>query len=196
MSIAEIVGLVLTVASLAAVGSVLATLVITTRRDRHAEIRMRGVDAYAQWLAAHKTLTRGSLSFVAAFRALAAEHRDSEYFPLRREEAQRARAAWCDAMRELDRAEASLLAWSPDESIRQKLTQLEGVSAEALRIAINGPQRDFDRLTRQLRNQDERATELVRAATADPRGRGSRGPNALARVTAYTQSIIDHWAKR
>lgn len=196
MSISEIVGLVLTVASLAAAVSVMATLVILMRRDRHAEVRLRRVDAYAQWLAGRKAVTRASLSFLAAFRALAAERRDSQYFSLRRDEAQRTRAAWSDSMRELDRAEAALLAWSADPSIHEKLAQLKRVSPEALHKAISGHQQDVDQLTRQLRAEDQDAAKLVRAATTTARGPGPRGPGTLARVTAYTQSIVDHWTKR
>ncbi len=118
MSSEEVVGLMLTVALLSATAGTAVTAAVILRRSGMSQWRMRRVDAYARWLAAWMTLSRVSASFVAAFRALATERRDSEYFALRRHEAQRARAAWSDAMRELDRAEAALIAGTVAPSIR------------------------------------------------------------------------------
>lgn len=196
MSTDEIVGLILTTALFSGVGGVVLTAMIAAGRDRMAGIRARRMDAYARWLAARWTLTRASISFVAAFRALAAENRKSDYFGLRRHEAQRARSAWCDAIQELDCAEAALVTWSADPSIREHLAQFQAVPPDTLREAINSTQEDVDRLSQRLREADGHAAEFVRAATADTRARGSPHRAWFTRVGSYIESIVDHWGQR
>ena len=76
MSVAEVVGLLLTAGLLG--GTVGAAVVVwsTTRRQRARQKRVDLRDAYARWLAGRMTLSRASASFVAAFRSMAAETRD------------------------------------------------------------------------------------------------------------------------
>ena len=196
MSTGELVGLICTVALLAAVAGALVTAVVAGRHSRAAEIRLRRVDVYAQWLAAHFATTRASVSFVTAFRALAVVKQDSEYFSLRQEEAQRARAAWCDAMSELDRAEAALLVWSTDPSIRTHLARFERISPETLRSAIDGHRQNVARLIERLRNADDRAAEFVRAATKEARPRRLGHGETLSRIRAYVGSIVNHLSRK
>ncbi|MGB2985586.1 MAG: hypothetical protein WBE26_06855 [Phycisphaerae bacterium] len=196
MSQGEIVGLLLTVALLAAIVGAVLTAVAALRRDRAAELRTRQIDAYAQWLAARMTLSRASVSFVVAFRALAAQRRDSDYFLLRRDEAQRARADWCDARRELDRAEAVLVAWSDDPSIRKQLARFDLVAPDVLRLAINSDQGDVDRLAQRLHDADQRAAEFVHAATASTRASRFPARKRLTVAADYVESIVEHWTKR
>ncbi len=112
MSSGETVGLVL----LAVLCSVLPTaalaVVIAEWRFRKGDRCVRRLEAYAGWLAARTILSRASISFVSAFRSLAVEPVQSNYAALRSAEAQRARSAWSDALKELDRAEAALIIWS------------------------------------------------------------------------------------
>ncbi|MEK7757675.1 MAG: hypothetical protein AAB385_10740, partial [Planctomycetota bacterium] len=151
MSWDEIVGLALTAALIGgAVGAVLAALVARSGvalAERRAGLilaePLKGGSAdatqtYARWLAARLTFSRASASFVAAFRALAVERRDSPQFPLRLEEAQRARVSWSEASRDLDFAEAMLLTSVHDPAIDQRLGEFEHVSAEALRAVVAG----------------------------------------------------------
>lgn len=196
MSTAELIGLLATVVLFAGGVGVVATALLAARRGSAADARMRRIDAYAQWLAAYKTLARASTSFVAAFRALAAERRDAVYFSLRRDEAQRARAAWCDAMRELDRAEASLVAWSSDPSIHEQLARFRRAQPEALRVAIDGNQVDVDKLLHELHGADELAAEFVIRATVQAHDGESATRRLLARVVTHVETIVHHWSKK
>lgn len=196
MSTGELIGLLATVVLLAVVAGAAATAVVAARRGGAADARMRRIDVYAQWLAAHKTLARASTSFVAAFRALAAEHRDALYFSLRRDEAQRARAAWCDAMRELDRAEAALVAWVADPSIHKQLALFQRVRPEALRGAIDGDQADVDRLSHELYGANELAAKFVQQAIGQARGGQSATRRLLARAAKHAETIVHQWSKK
>lgn len=195
MPTGELIGLISTVTLLAAAAGAVVSAVVVVRRDRAAEIRLRRVDVYAQWLASYLAATRASVSFVTAFRALAVVKRDSEYFSLRQDEAQRARTAWSDAMGELDHAVAALLVWSVDESIRSRLGRFERVSPETLRATIDGHRRNVARLIQRLRDADERAAEFVRTSTAGARPRRPSRGVLLTRAEAYIESIVDHWSR-
>jgi len=156
---------------------------------------MRCDDALARWLAAWMNLSRTSVSLVAAFRALAAEAHSSEYFSLRQDEAQRARAAWCDAMRELDRAEAGLVARSASP-IRADLAHFVRASPAALRAAINGNQRDVDALIEQLGGTTARVAEFVEATAIGEHSIRSPARELLTRAAARMQAIVQSWSER
>ena len=192
----EILALVISVALAGVAAGAAITLLVSVRKNNSTELNIRRADAYAAWLAARVTLTRASASFVAAFRTLAAEEPDSKYFALRHDEAQRARATWCEAVRELDQAEATLVAWSDQASIQSKLKQFEPVSAEALRAAVNGEQKEVGSLLQRLHHADQAATAFVRAATAGANPRPSIARKLVRHVAAYTESIVDHWGVR
>lgn len=196
MSSGELIGLLATVVLLAVVAGAAAMAAVAARPGWATNARTRRIDAYAQWLAAHKTLARASTSFVAALRALAAEHRDARYFSLRRDEAQRARAAWCDAMRELDRAEASLVAWVADPSIHKQLARFQRARPAALRGAIDGDQADVERLSHELHGADELAAEFVHQAITQTRGERSAPRRLLARALAHAETIVHQWSKK
>lgn len=165
MSSGEIVGFMLTTVLLGVlVGLVLGARVMT-RRERELELLVQRRDAYARWLAAWNSLARESSSFVAAFRALGAEEQDSDYFSLRCEEAQRARAAWCAAMRELECAEARLLVWSDQPALREELKTFERTSPDRLRAAIEGRQQDVHEFVGRVQDTAERASRYACAST-------------------------------
>jgi hypothetical protein len=166
MSVTTFIGLAITIGLLSGVVCALIVLVFASRRRWSMELCARRTDAYARWLAARLNLTRASLSFVSAFRTLAAESRESTYFALRCEEAQRARAAWCDAVRELDLAEASLVAWVDDPTLPQQLGQLGRIEAAALRRAIHGEEQEVDELTDEFHKKDRQAAEFASKAAA------------------------------
>jgi hypothetical protein len=196
VSSGEFLGLLVTVSLLGVLVGAVFTWITALRRDRLAEPSGRRIDAHAQWLSARMTLSRASTSFVAAFRALAAERPDSEYMSLRREEAQRTRSAWWEAMRDLDHAEAMLLVWSGDPTIHERLARFDRVGPEALRNAINGGQAEVDKLTQRFRDADARAAEFVRLAAAGTRTRQSMIRKMLALIANYAASIVDHWSRR
>ncbi len=195
MSWDETVGLMLSVALLSGVvGAALAAGFVRRREARETD-HARVVEAYARWLAARLTLSRASLSFVAAFRALAAERRESTYFSLRTEEAQRARALWCETSRDLDLTEATLLTTISDSGFPAQIGALERVSAEVLRAAINGAPAAFDGLVQQLRAADQRAVEFARAAAASSRRGGSPWRGRLGLFARPIQSVVHRWSR-
>ena len=196
MSSSEFLGLLVTVSLLGVLVGAVFTWIAGLRRDRPAEPHVRRMDAYAHWLSARMTLTRASASFVAAFRALAAERPDSEYMSLRREEAQRTRQAWWEAMHELDRDEAMLLVWSDDPAIRERLAHFDRVGADALRAAINGDQTEVDRFMQRLRDTDATAAEFVRSAAVRAKTRQLAICRLPCGATNYMASIVDHWSRR
>ncbi len=195
MSIGEVVGLTLTVAVFGAATGAAVTAAIIAWSRRGTARRMRCDDAFARWLAAWMNLSRTSASLIAAFRALAAEGHDSEYFCLRQDEAQRVRAAWCDAMRELDRAEAGIVARSPSP-IRADLACFVRVSPAALRAAINGDQRDVDALVEHLGRTTTRVAEFVEATAIGEHSVRSPVHEFLTRAAARAQAIVRSWSER
>ena len=196
MSSGEFLGLLVTVSLLGVLVGAVFTWITALRRDRLAEPRGRRIDAYAQWLSARMTLSRASASFVAAFRALAAERPDSEYISLRREEAQRTRNAWWDAMRELDHAEAMLLVWSGDPTIHERLAHFDRVGPEALRTAINGGQVEVDKLMRRFRDADARAAEFVRSFVVQADLHRFVARRLLSHALNFVGTVVDRWSRR
>lgn len=196
MSPGELVGLLATVALFAAVVGVVLTAVVSWRRNRRIERWIRQTDAYGQWLGAYLTLIRASISFVAAFRSLAAQKHDSKYFSLRGDEAKRARADWCEAKSRLDRAEAMLIAWSDDASIAEQLAGFRPGAPDMLRAAIDGDPSDVEQLTRRLRETEQRAIAFVRTATDGEEARRFPFSQCLSRPARWATIVMDNWAKR
>jgi hypothetical protein len=165
MSTGEVIGLAVAAGLVGGLIGAIVIAVLQTRRQDRFGVKARRIDAYARWLAARLALSRASLSFVSAFRVLAAEPRDSTYFALRTEEAQRVRSQWCDAVREVDLAEATLIAWAEDPSLPLRLEQFDRVGVGALRRAVAGSDEDVDALVNRLHESDQRAAEFVGQAT-------------------------------
>ena len=117
MTDGEAIGLAIMAGILGGVFGAGVTAMYCAFRDRVSAARVCRRDTIAQWLAARMMLGRASLSFVAAFRSLAAEGRESRYFSLRQDESQRARAQWCAAAETLDLAEAKLRAWTSSAAV-------------------------------------------------------------------------------
>ncbi|MHC4697622.1 MAG: hypothetical protein ACYTFA_12860 [Planctomycetota bacterium] len=178
------------------VGAATAALVISQRRQSVAQ-RTRLIEAYTGWLAVRMTAGRASLSFVAAFRALAAERSDSIYFPLRTDEAQRARAYWCDAMQKLDLAEAALIVLHADDSGRDPCRQFFRVRPDALRRVINGDEADVDRLAQDLHAADRVAVDYVRNAVADAKRRPANAgiQGLFVKTFRQVRAIVDRWGE-
>ncbi len=162
MSTSEVVGLVVAAGLVGGLAGSMLVALIVTRITKVRDRRARRIDAYARWLAARLAVSRACVSFVAAFRSLRREPRDSTFFSLRADEAQRARAQWSTAMQELDASEAVLIAWSIHDDIGDRLAGFERVAAHTLREAINGSDEEADALSQRLRTVDRSATEFVR----------------------------------
>jgi uncharacterized membrane protein YedE/YeeE len=167
MSVGEWIGFALTVALLAGAAGVGMGARLGQKRSAGMRHRRRVADACAYWLAARWTLSRTSMSFVAAFRALGAEPRDAPNYELREQEAQRARGHWCEAMGEFDRREAALVIFALSEGI--PYSPSDRVDAEELRAAIQGDARGVAALRIRLQAADRDAMERTRQILADVR---------------------------
>ncbi|MCH8966844.1 MAG: hypothetical protein IID43_04135 [Planctomycetes bacterium] len=194
MSPGEIAGLAATVALATGIAGAAVTLSLMRCRDRAQRNRERLIDAYAGWLAARLTFSRVCASFVTAIRASLNGPGGANHL-LERDEVQRARQHRYEAMRELELAEAMLLAWCPDDAICDKVVRLRGTDAHAMRAAINGDDRNVDQFFLTLCDRDRQAIDLVRSATSKLHWRASPSVfrDILARVVAKLQSIVDHW---
>lgn len=161
MTVGEVVGLAVVALLLGASAGVGVGMLLMARlmRSRHGE--RSSSDAYAKWLAARFTHSRASVSFVAAFRALASEAGDAPNLQLRIEEAQRARADWIESVRLLDRADSLVIASTLDPALPGRLRAFRPVGVGELRAAIDGPMIVVDRFRRTLREADEAAIDFM-----------------------------------
>ena len=185
MSTGEVIGLAIT---MAAFGAAAALAIAGVYKPKAGTLGR--TDALARWLAARKTLNSSVRSFVAAFRALASQKPDSAFFDLRLDEAQRSRDRLHDAMRSLEKAEATLVAWAADWSIDEAFSTFARVSAADLRNAINGDARALALLDQQLRRDDQRAITFVQRATTDDQGRHSAVRQLLSKSRIAVESIL------
>jgi len=179
-----------------AVGTALA-LHLTSRGSQSVARHGSLADRHARWLAARLTVSRASLSFVAAFRALAAERRDSIHLTLRTEEAQRARAHWCEAMRELDLAQAAMIAHGEIDPQLESLFGSSPVGGALLRQAVNGDEREVARLVQRLGEADRASVDFVRsiAACRDSAGWQDRCRRRVNQAVALVGLIINRWSR-
>lgn len=168
---------------------------LRSRRGGRDDIRRR---ICARWLASRWTLSRASLSLVAAFRSLAREGSDSPFYALRQEETQRMRASWCEAQNELDRAEAELWVQGLDHRDGLGVQEPLRVGADALRIAIEGDAQAVAVFAKALRAADQAARRRVTDILGEGRSRlrGGMVREAWFRWTATLSAITDQWAKR
>ncbi len=195
MSWGEIIGLALTAAFFGgAVSTILGAWIARCAGGREKQSRQIK-EAYARWLAARLTYSRASASFVAVFRALAVERRDSPHFPLQMEEAQRSRMMWCEAARELDAAEAVLVISVHDPAIDQQLTAMGRVTLEDLRAAVHADSDKAERVLQELRDGAQRAIGVARGASANTRGNPSRWYKPLTTLTLPIRRIVDQWSR-
>lgn len=177
------------------VGAVL-TALYCTFRSRVLEVRAARRDAIARWLGARITLGRASVSFVAAFRSLAAERPESRYFGLRQEESQRVRAQWCRTAESLDLAEAMLRVWLRSPEFQERLDGFKQTSVESLRAAIDGDEVAVDRLVQAVLNAEREAIALAGAITAagEPSRFAFAFRKTIDQVKEHVESIVDGWS--
>ncbi len=196
MAEGQTIGIVISAGVLGGMIGAALTALYCALRSRAGEVRAARRDAIARWLGARITLGRASVSFVAAFRSLAAERPESRYIGLRQEESQRVRAQWCRAAESLDLADATLRVWLQSSEFQERLGGFEQTSVESLRAAIDGDEVAVDRLLQAVLNAEREAIALAEAITAA--GEPSRFVVALRRtidqVTEHVESIVDGWS--
>ena len=195
MAQAEIVGLVLTAALLGAVVGVGLAIALLRRGSSASALRAKQVEAYADWLAARLILPRVSLAYVEALRALKGSVKDAGAVTLRRDEAHRARTAFHEATVRLDRAVAGLVVWSDADDVFDRVRELDRLSSQGLRAAIDGDERAMDVLTQRTDESDRAAVALVRRSTGKLRAPHNAAWSGLARLMHVFGSIADQWAK-
>lgn len=198
MSTGELVGLVATALLLGLLIGGSAVLASAPRRIQRERRRTARLGAYAQWLAARRSLTRASISLVAAFRSLAAEQAHSRFFGLRAAEAQRARSDWCDRVRDLDGAEAALLVHGDVPNSNPAWCLLNRVDADALQAAIDGTDHQVRSLISTLLRTDREAEEIVHLIVEGERSNSvdSAVSILIVRLARWIQRITEGWQRR
>jgi len=195
MSTSETVGLCLTVTLLAGIVGMLAGVLWARGSLANAKCAGRHADVLARWLAAQMTLSRAAASFVASFRALAAEPPDGPFFSLREQEAQRARAGWSEAMREWDQAAAAMFVVFGDAAFVRPSAERSPPSVHELRQAIDGNRSEVDAFQRRLHESDERAIEWARQRR-DGMARPCRPwVRHIGGAVRAIQNVTDQWAR-
>jgi hypothetical protein len=198
MSTGEIIGAVASAALLGLVIGGWVVLAQTPRRLQREQRRRVRLDAYARWLAARRSVTRASISLVAAFRSLAAEKADSRLFALRSLEAQRARSDWCEQVRELDAAESVLLVHGTAATNPPPWRCIRRVDAEGLQKAIDETDDTVRSLVLSLHQTDREAEKIVQAVV-EHEGAFSVDPAAarlIGRLARWIQDITNGWQHR
>ena len=175
------------------VGAALTVMVRSHRRRVTTEREARR-ERIAAWLAAYIGVGRASVSFVAAFRSLAAACEGTAYYGLRQEEAQRARAQWSRAVERLDLAEAKLHIWHAGSELIGCVDRMHRISAVSLRAAIDGDEAATDRFIQMVMAMQQEATVVV-AGTEDKQ-RAAFVHDILGRAVAGAEAIVDSWARR
>jgi len=193
MSTGELVGLLSTALLAGLLIGAGAVRSSAARRARIEQSRRDRLDAYAGWLAARRSLSRASISLVAAFRALAAERPDAPLFSLRTAEAQRCRAAWCNGVRDLDLAEAALLV-----RCRTWRVTLDRAGADVLQAAIDGSDAEVRALVASLQAADRQVEETVRGVLEVEFAPAHRHAvlARLAQLSAGIKNVTDRWVRR
>lgn len=182
------------VAGLLAGFSITLAMANVIRRTRsHAQERhARSV----RWLAARIVLSRATISLVSAMRALKKPPENSELSSLRLAEAQRARAAWFSARRELDRAATSLECWYYAHDERQPIVTAE-VNAGAMRRAIDGDEAAAAQLMQSLRAADEAArTAILQSLMPEVSPCSRLVRSAVRLILAPFGKVLQSWSRR
>lgn len=148
-----------------------------------------------RWLAARIVFSRETISLLAAMRALKTGGESAALQKLRMAEAQRARAAWFAARRELDRAAAALEGWyAAHGECRIFVTdETDG----AIRKAIEGDDAAAARMVHSLRAADAAAREWVHAALRPKEALFiSLARDAIKMAVAPFRGVLRAWSAR
>lgn len=185
MTNAEIGGLVLTAMLTAAFGGIATGVGIAAlysrRQERHAH-RKQCIDAFARWLAARKLLGRTSITFLAKH---AAWKNATPKSSTRRYYARGVRECfedWEKAARELDTAEAYLVAWIADPSIDKKIGRYASSIRTHIDLVKAGGSEGVEEFSRWMEKQDAAATKAIRAVAFGDSWLRIEGINVLAQL--------------
>ncbi len=197
MSPGEVAGLAATVGLLAGISGAVIVTVVVSRRRTVTEGRAQCLDACITWLAARRTVSRTCALCVAAVRALEAEPHDSPYDSSRITDAQRAKHRWVSATRDLDQAEAALIARTAALAIGAPPVPSNPGPRDLVRQAIGGRPRDMDMLFEEFRQADLRAEDYTRDLVVRLGGPPlfDRWCNLLTDVTVFIETIVDRWSQ-
>jgi len=193
MTAAEIVGTLLTALLLGTLNGALLARAWKERRRRVRGLLEHQVIAYRDWLAAQKVLTRTSLAFVTAYRALASTSAETSSHDLKRQMFLQTRESWNDAMSELDRADASLVVWCDESGARQELSEMTRSAKHIVQIVLQREIENLDVLADELRARDEQAVAFVRSVTQEIRARHDGLVHILDRLMTTIRSVLNRW---
>lgn len=148
-----------------------------------------------RWLAARIVFSRETISLLAAMRALKTGGESAALQKLRMAEAQRARAAWFAARREMDRAAAALEGWYAAHGECRIFVNDE--TDRVIREAIEGDEAAVARIVHSLRAADAAAREWVHAALLPKEALFiSLARDAIKMVIAPFRSVMRAWSAR
>lgn len=191
MSAGELIGLIVTIGLLCTLITATVILVLSIRQHPQPAKHDSSTEAYERWLAARLSLSRASMSFVMAFRSLAAESKESPHYSLRMQEAQRARSHWVATRSELDHAIAAIIVRSKDPTIPDQLNKLDTLDAVLLRGTINGIPKEVQQFRDRLCTIDRDSIRWVQSKVRS----SSVKFDLRVQPLRFLQSISDHWQK-
>ncbi len=167
-----------------------------TNRNRQLNaIRRR----WSRWLAARRTMSRATVSLVAAFRALRRDQPGEVSRSWRYDEAQRARAYWHDALREHERAEADLEVGHWLANVDTHFISPRHPASDGFRAAITGSPDDTNALLLRVQAVDHEASAFAMAnIQRELTKQRSNFQNPLSRFVVrwarFMSQLVDSWA--
>lgn len=193
MTAAEIFGTLLTALLLGTLNGALLAKAWQERRRRVRGLREQQINAYRDWLAAQKVLTRTSLAFVASYRSLTSTDSETATQYLKRRMFLQTRSNWNDAISDLDRAEASLVVWCEEPGTVQELSNMTQSAKQIVQVVFQRDPGNLDALVDELRAKDEQAVALVRSVTEKIHLRHDGLVHILDRLITSFESIVNRW---
>lgn len=164
-------------------------------------------EAHIRWLTARLSMSRASIAFVTAFRALdqctredaitpAAPSRTAPGAYLRVEEAQRARACWHEARHEMDGAQAAMLVYARDIDAWKALRDFDRIEATEISKAIRGDASAIACFTARLHRLDEEAVTFVHRKTSGGRIAWRSWKYLINDAIDFVRSIEQSWSRK
>lgn len=193
MTAAEIFGTLLTALLLGTLNGALLAKAWQERRRRVRGLREQQINAYRDWLAAQKVLTRTSLALVASYRSLTSTDSETATQYLKRRMFLQTRSNWNDAISDLDRAEASLVVWCEEPGTVQELSNMTQSAKQIVQIVFQRDPGNLDALVDELRTRDEQAVAFVQSVAKKIRLRRDGLMHILDRLIRSFQSMVNRW---
>lgn len=193
MTAAEIFGTLLTALLLGTLNGALLAKAWQERRRRVRGLREQQINAYRDWLAAQKVLTRTSLALVASYRSLTSTDSETATQYLKRRMFLQTRSNWNDAISDLDRAEASLVVWCEEPGTVQELSNMTQSAKQIVQVVFQRDPGNLDALVDELRTRDEQAVAFVQSVAKKIRLRRDGLMHILDRLIRSFQSMVNRW---